>query len=926
MTFKPGDAKSLFLQAMERPEQDRAAFLEAACAGQPELKARVQTLLDRASNPDSLLDKPVAGAWDATRIASSDNAPLDFLDPCDVPGSLGRIRDYPVMEVIGRGGMGIVLRALDSKLNRVVAIKVLVPELAGNFQARKRFLREAQAAAAVSHDHVVTIHAVDDSETLPFLVMECILGQSLQQKLDREGPLSLPEILRIGMQTAAGLAAAHSHGLVHRDIKPANILLENGVQRVKLTDFGLARLVDDASVTQSGLIAGTPQYMSPEQARGEAIDTRSDLFSLGCVLYAMSTGHAPFRASTTMGVLKRVCEDAPRPIREFQPELPEWLQQIISGLLAKDPADRFQSAEDVAALLRNCLAHVQQPQLTPLPDTLRPASEARTEHRTAAVAGRFDAHELSRQIVRPARFLVATALLNWLALIVCIPVLAYWPPGWGTYPSPTLVGILFAVLGVGSAVILFGAVRMAQQESLAWAKASAIAAMIVGPGYLIGWPAGIWALAVLTRRDIQAAFRHAPASRPMPRIVWAAAGLAAVFLAGWTLITPQLELTPTLSAPFAVQSGSGAPVDPTSDGGPDNAITGAQPTRATDAPSFAMRPAEAVDSPAEVRGSKAEISQTDADSSSTLEPLRAPFTAQQAAQGQANWAQHLSRPVELTAPHGMKMRLIPPGSFQMGSTPAELEALRSEVTGLGGNDYDIFIALSSGPRHRVELSEPFYLGSHEVTVGQYRKFIGSTGYQPSAERAGTARFSWTKFVPSTDADQHPVCGVSWKDAEAFCEWLTRESGESTSLVFGLPTEAQWEYACRAGTESLWSFGNNPEALSEHAITGLKGSPHPAPVGLRRPNPFGLFDMHGNVDEWCLDWHNRDFYGRSPLTDPLFNLPPTDTGSGRVARGGAWNADSWWSRSATRAYDYPESPTFSKGFRVALRIPPQPRSE
>src|SRR5205814_4227536 len=164
-------------------------------------------------------------------------------------------------------------------------IKVMAPQLAASATARRRFTREARAAAAVTHDHVVTIHAVEDAGPLPHIVMQFVAGHSLQDRLDRTGPLQLQEVLRIGMQAAAGLAAAHAQGLVHRDVKPANILLEDGVERVKLTDFGLARAADDASLTKTGIIAGTPQFMSPEQARGESIDQRSDLFSLGCVLY-----------------------------------------------------------------------------------------------------------------------------------------------------------------------------------------------------------------------------------------------------------------------------------------------------------------------------------------------------------------------------------------------------------------------------------------------------------------------------------------------------------------------------------------------------------------------------------------------------------------------------------------------------------------
>ena len=172
------------------------------------------------------------------------------------------------------------------------------------------------------------------------------------------------------MQVADGLAAAHAQGLVHRDVKPANILLENGVERVKITDFGLARAIDDASLTHSGYLAGTPQYMAPEQARGEAVDHRADLFSLGSVLYAMCTGHSPFRADTTLAILRRLCEDTPRPVSEVNPDVPDWLTEIIEKLHAKDRQQRFQSASEVAELFGKYLAHLQQPKIAPKPPRL----------------------------------------------------------------------------------------------------------------------------------------------------------------------------------------------------------------------------------------------------------------------------------------------------------------------------------------------------------------------------------------------------------------------------------------------------------------------------------------------------------------------------------------------------------------------------
>jgi hypothetical protein len=288
--------------------------------------------------------------------AKPEGLALDFLEPPASSGYVGRFGPYDVIEPIGRGGMGIVLKAFDPSLHRVVAIKVLAPELAVNASARRRFIREARAAASVVHDHVVTIHAVAEARGLPYLVMAYVKGMSLQERIDRTGPMASMEILRIGMQTAQGLAAAHAQGLVHRDVKPSNILLENGIERVKLTDFGLARAIDDASLTQSGVVAGTPQYMSPEQARGDSVDHRTDLFSLGSVLYAMCTGRPPFRAEATLAVLRRVSDDTPRPVREVNPDIPEYLAEIVARLHAKDRTDRFQSAGEVAERLARHLA------------------------------------------------------------------------------------------------------------------------------------------------------------------------------------------------------------------------------------------------------------------------------------------------------------------------------------------------------------------------------------------------------------------------------------------------------------------------------------------------------------------------------------------------------------------------------------------
>ena len=318
------------------------------------MRAMPQQLSDAA-------DEASVATWSTESVA-------DFLQASENADHIGRLGSYEIVEVIGRGGMGIVLRGIDSRLNRVVAIKVLAPELASNPNARRRFYREGQAAAAVSHDHVVTIHAVDDHDRLPYLVMEFVAGESLEECIRRTGPLPVESILRMGRQAALGLAAAHKVGLVHRDMKPANILLENGIQKVRITDFGLARAIDDVSMTQTGAVSGTPLYMSPEQAGGETVDHRSDLFSLGSVLYAMCTGRPAFRAQTTLAVIKRVCEDTPRPIRDVNPDIPRWLAEIVNRLMAKKPVDRIQTAAELAELLGNHLAHLLDPDNVPVPD------------------------------------------------------------------------------------------------------------------------------------------------------------------------------------------------------------------------------------------------------------------------------------------------------------------------------------------------------------------------------------------------------------------------------------------------------------------------------------------------------------------------------------------------------------------------------
>ncbi len=384
--------REIFLAALEIEDPARRiVYVNQACGTDLNLRTAVVTLLNAHAQTSQFLETPAASEaatidqtvvthnvqhddhTDAEREAG-EAAFRRYLEPATRPGWIGRLAHYEIEAILGSGAFGIVAKAFDEKLHRVVAIKLMNPGLATTSPPRKRFLREARTAAAVTHENLVAIHAVEE-EPIPYLVMEYVPGQTLQQRMNAQGPLELKELLRIGQQVAAGLAAAHATNLIHRDIKPANILLTGGPnERAKISDFGLARAVDDASMTSSGMIAGTPLYMAPEQARGEPLDHRADLFSLGSVLYQMASGRPPFRAANTIAVLKRVCEDTPRPLADVIPEIPGWLDTIIFKLLEKNRDDRYQTAQEVADLLARCQRELEHtghvtavPQKEPLP-------------------------------------------------------------------------------------------------------------------------------------------------------------------------------------------------------------------------------------------------------------------------------------------------------------------------------------------------------------------------------------------------------------------------------------------------------------------------------------------------------------------------------------------------------------------------------
>lgn len=887
---------------LERALGHEAASRLAECDSLVRLLDEAVQEVDHSERGDSMRETPAAGSvllpggdtesiWAAATPAAAPPA----ADPAALSGT--RLGHFRILERIGRGGMGDVYKAFDESLERFVAVKVLPPELARDEEFVRRFRAEAIAAAQIGHPNIVPVHFIGQDAGLHFFAMQFVDGESLAQRLHHSGRLSADEAVQIIRQCLGALQAAHSRGLIHRDVKPGNILLEAETGRALVVDFGLVRAIGSTRMTATGTVMGTVDYLAPEQARGESVDGRADIYALGIVLYQLLAGRLPYTAENPTAMIFCHAYESPFPLEEAAPDLPDSLRAVVARMMAKNPAERYQSCNEIGDELRA----VGEGR----PISAAPASPSTTLLRAPAP---------DQEMEPPERFVELVASRG-------LGRLRDWAATMFRRHAPEFIKDLQSTsMWVDSAVAEYE--RRCRRLSKLAGEAREIAAVLATQtvenqqaaaeaaqeaetddehqrrGALVRQRQCEEDVAALARQqgeqqrevdEIELQLHKAEATlarlrsqRDVLRARFGVATLRQGFETGraarkWrelpltVVVLGALVVSLLIAFPLAVYLERAATVTP-------------KPT---------PRPISLPTSPYESSGPQ------------TPSTASAPRPATEA---------ELDRRT-ITNSIGMDLVLVPAGEFLMGTDKRDIDLLMDGYSSEGILDEEH--GPNETPAHKVRISTPFYMGKFEVTQSEYLKVMG---VNPSQWMSGFAKPDGENPpAPSeTVAPEYryfPVDSVTCQDAEHFCEQLSALDAEKQAgRTYRLPTEAEWEYACRAGTQTAFYFGNL-SMLGWCNVANRKPGGGTMAVGSFQANSFGLYDMHGNVCEWCADGYDRDYYATSPVIDPECR-----GGGQRVLRGGSCVDPMVACRSAFRGHFNSWAPCpFPSGFRVVCEV-------
>lgn len=805
---------------------------------------------------------------------------------------LAALEQYHFIEEIGSGGMSVVYLAENLHMGRRrEALKVLNESLLRMPSARERFEQEIAVASHLEHSNIVVAYSALRLKSLTVFAMQYVQGQDLQKLVKEKGPLRIATACGIIRQVAAGLQYAHEMNTIHRDIKPANLMLTKSGSKdiVKILDFGLAKaqmeMEKPGGLTSTSAGMGTAQYMAPEQVISAAkVDIRADIYSLGCTLYYLLSGRAPFSGSD-FEIYRAHQSEEPKPLNLVRGDVPVELMAVLSKMLAKSPEKRFAQPGQIIEALAPFMhlkgaAPVDKPASkersdSDVPRTLPESTqEAGAKIEPVLAKTQFE----TRPEIHPVKPLAnehgaSSPPRKWIALALggILLFLAFFAMFPGLRVKTKNGTLVFQQLPEDADVLVDG-----ERVFVTWDNAKQKATIEI--------PAGSHDVEV--RKD-------------------------GIKVEGTTVTISSGERTQMVvraESPDEKDSEKNPNTDPPEQEKKTGTLVLQQlPSDADvlvdsnkvnivwdDTRSLASIEVPAGSHQVEVQKAGMKVERTTLAVSAgertqmVVRLERIPIPEKQQPPPASP-----SSPASFTNSLGMKMVYIPPpGEFWMGSPTSELDRGSDEL------------------QHKVCITEGYYLGAHEVTRGQFAEFVAS-GYTENKE--------WNQpgFAQS---DDHPVVNVSHKDAIAFTEWLSKKENRK----YMLPSEAEWEYACRGGkggkaeSTAYW-FGNDVSRLHDYAnIDGTKGKDRferTSPVGSFAANQLGLYDMHGNVWEWCADRYGEDYYKGSPVENPQ----GPKWGTYRVHRGGSWNYAPELSRSANRHWFIPSYRFSYFGFRLRSSV-------